>query len=279
METSNQAVARKPVIVETEQSLTEQIDLHFNKQALSTRESSPVDFPVSSRLHGADMVTISVGLKDAEKQKFHVHRDLLCRASRYFQKCLKGSFFEANSDHLDVEECSMAFEVLYQWIYSGRILKATFYTNDALSEDVFWLRVFRLGDYRLVSHLQQYAYDKLRTMFNADMRVVPGTELVNELFDDDHPQELLERYLAGHTAFWINKGKGRYKDWEAVLLKKPRFGAYVAIELAKLCSKDSLGSKGHPSRDPRFADSHGIRQQRDLDELFTPGKESPTRQT
>jgi hypothetical protein len=59
------------------------------------------------------------------------------------------------------EDDPMAFEVLYQWLYSGRVLEADAYTGGVITNEILWLRVFKMADCRLVDGLMEIVYQRL----------------------------------------------------------------------------------------------------------------------
>ena len=212
-------------------------------------------FPLNARDHGTEMVTVNVGNKCA-MQAFSVHKGLLRKASDYFEGALAGSFQEGIGNQLDLpNDCPMAFEVIYQWLYSGEVLRAKFYTQDRIPEDTLWLRVFKMAQYQLVDDVQKVAYGRLRCIFQSQSRYVPSRLYIQELYSKDNPQEFLQEFTVAHTAFWIrNSSRGDYREWEALFSRKKTFGNQVAIQLAKIHTNDYQGSRSHPSDDAEFDD-------------------------
>ena len=78
-------------------------------------------FPLSASEHGSSVVTYTVGaLTEWPTRTFTVHKNLLCRASKYFDTALNGQFMERSKKKLELPHDSPeAFEVLYHWVYTG----------------------------------------------------------------------------------------------------------------------------------------------------------------
>ena len=68
------------------------------------------------------IVTIEVGL-EPEAKEFIVHRDLLCKASPYFQSAFKGEFKEAQDRIITLDDVSTrTFGIFQTWLYSGTLV-------------------------------------------------------------------------------------------------------------------------------------------------------------
>lgn len=66
------------------------------------------------------IVTIKIG---PDAKDFHIHRELLCKASRYFQGTFKGEFSEARDRVINLDDISVrTFETVQRWLYSGILL-------------------------------------------------------------------------------------------------------------------------------------------------------------
>jgi hypothetical protein len=208
-------------------------------------------YPVHSYDHGSTIITMSVG-KDKGAQKFTIHKTLLCLASKYFDGALNNGFKESLSGLELTEDCPFAFEVLYQWLYSGKIMdEASWYTNYTIRSDLFWLKVYKLGDCRLAEPLVEVAYDRLRSMFASNQRISPTVCMLLELYDEQGPQHL-QRYITFHTAYQIRQGlqeKSKPDFWKA-LESDTKFGGEVASRLMDMHVAGS--SQEHPSTMKEF---------------------------
>ncbi|QDS72752.1 hypothetical protein FKW77_004101 [Venturia effusa] len=63
------------------------------------------------------IVTIKIG---SEAKDFHIHRELLCKASPYFESAFQGRFVEAQDRAITLDDVSTrTFEIVQRWLYSG----------------------------------------------------------------------------------------------------------------------------------------------------------------
>ncbi len=102
--------------------------------------------------HGNDLVHLTVSLGESSKT-FTLHRDLLSRSSPHLQSLLCNQNCIA-CDAIPLDNlCPTAFEVIYQWLYTGRVFDEIFYIGGSdrnpgqgeLESDVFWLRAFKIA--------------------------------------------------------------------------------------------------------------------------------------
>lgn len=93
-------------------------------------------FPVPSHAHGCEIITVVVG-KDEEAQTSTIHKSLLSLASRHFYGALNDGFKESFCSLALTEDCPFAFEALYQWLYSGKVMgHASWYTEELIPADL-----------------------------------------------------------------------------------------------------------------------------------------------
>lgn len=210
-------------------------------------------FPIPAQEQGSQIIDVHVG-SGRTGQIFRIHRALLCSASPYYSRLLQGNFSESQQDEMLLKnECSMAFEVLYQYLYSGQVLKAKFFTQSRIPDDVLWLRTYKLSHHTQIDSLLHESYSNIRQILHDEGRIVPSLTFISELYDDDICQEELRLYVVAHTAYWIhNNSKGDWREWEALMNHKPAFGLAVAIQLAKIHSSVYDGCREHPSQDDAF---------------------------
>ena len=113
-------------------------------------------FPLMSTSHGTELAKVVVG-KDANQRTFLIHRNLLAQPSEYFNRALKGKFKESSDGVIVLSNHDpLAFEVVYQFLYSGRktsaaelidsdeSLKAVLKDPEGCS--LLWIRCFKLAD-------------------------------------------------------------------------------------------------------------------------------------
>ena len=219
-------------------------------------------FPKLSPGHGSETITVLVG-NEYHARKFTVHKELLCAASKYFDGALSDNFKESSSGLEMSDECPFAFEVLYQWLYTGYVKDhASWYTNDKIPADLLWLRLYKLADCRLVEPLVEIAYARLRSIFAIDKRIAPTTKFLTELYDKTGP-EYLQRYVTFHTTYTICQGiadEAEKLKFEEVVNKESRFGAAVASRMLNMIYLTSF--EQHPAQMAEF-DSHKARNMGD----------------
>lgn len=80
------------------------------------------------RVLGNELVTITIG---KEKQKFTLHKRLLCESVEYFRAAFSaGGFRESQNSSMDMpEDNPEAFELFIHWLYRGEVRRATKLTD------------------------------------------------------------------------------------------------------------------------------------------------------
>lgn len=210
-------------------------------------------FPTSCEQHGRQMIDVHISTGTTRKT-FFIHKSLLCSASPYYSKRLEGNFSDSQQNEMQLEdECPMAFHVLYQYLYSGQVLHANFFTQSRIPDDVLWLRTYKLAHHTQIDSLLIKSYENIRQVFRVDFRAVPSTMFISELYDADDCQEELRLYIVAHAAFWIyNYIYGDWRDWDVLLELQPTFGTAVARQLNKIHTNDYEGCREHPTDDKAF---------------------------
>ena len=206
--------------------------------------------PMPAHQHGKDMITVKVG-KDELCQEFSIHKNLICAISPYFKGALNPGFKTSVDKTVKLEEeCPMAFAVLYHFLYTSKVSdETTFYTEGKIPKDLHWLRTLKLADFTLVHPLLLIAYERVRQLFSSTGNRVPSIAFIDELYDEV-PLVNLQQYIVGHTVFWIRGLSDQdWKEWKAVLDRRPQFGVAVAVQFAKYHSDLYLGHKKHPIKD------------------------------
>ena len=220
-------------------------------------------WPLLSRSHGHEFATVKVGETSSE-QVFHIHRDLLAQASQYFDRALNGSFLEsAGTIHLR-RHCPFAFEILYQWLYSGRKIGiadlaespdfARRYENDKTDHSLLWLRLLKLSDEVMISELKIYAYFQLTQLYTGSGDPMSGASwsVIAEVFDEDAPQPILQDYFASVAAFMLFCRLPSKKEyWMATWKGHPQYASMILDRVAGLAEPGA--NKTHPSKDPKFS--------------------------
>ena len=108
----------------------------------------------------------------------------------------------------------------------------------------------------MLSRLKIPAYFQLRVLCNDyQPDLVPTQGFIDELFNSEYPQELLQKYVVAHVAFWIRCSRQGtfWREWAKVMEKTTTFSAAVAIKLVQNLGLDNTTSFYHPSQDPEFS--------------------------
>lgn len=218
----------------------------------STKETKDSLFPIHIDDHGTEMTSINVG-PDIYVREFKIHKAALLKASPYFASALDGNFKEAKDGSMSLDHDPIAFKVLYQYIYSGNVHAAAFYSKGEIPDDLLWPRTFKLADATMVHSLLHTTYDRLREEFSQNARTVPSLLFVDEHFETEYPQQDLGEYIATHAAYWIlYDATGEWTEWVSLMEAVPGFALAVARQVAKRMSEKYRGSKKHPAADPVF---------------------------
>jgi len=102
------------------------------------------------------IVYIEIG---PEKQKFGMHKALLCRISPYFQAALTGNFEEAETGIIVMDdESPEVFTGFNSWLYSGSIFGKD-YNRSSVLKTLSSLYIF--ANKKLIPALQDYIIDVL----------------------------------------------------------------------------------------------------------------------
>ena len=197
---------------------------------------------------------------------FHVHKNLLAQASDYFDRALNGDFAES-AGTIDLHRhCPIAFEVVYQWLYSGRKLTAEevaelrhYSQRYEKSEDglsLFWMRLFNLADETMIVELKVYAYENL-LMFcgksTADM-MAASDSLVKELFDPESRQPILQEYFAWVAAYILYCSTAAMpKEWQDSWKDTPEYATLILNRIVALSANRKNAHTMHPADDPKFS--------------------------
>lgn len=101
----------------------------------------------------------------APKQKFSIHKNLICGSSKFFDRAFNGGFIEAAIGQLDLPEDSpTTFEHFVGWLYRSRV---DFSASD--DDDTPLLRLidlYNFGDAKLCSGLKNAAMDSLQDLLH-----------------------------------------------------------------------------------------------------------------
>lgn len=221
---------------------------------MATALTSSADFPIDPEALGNEMITIEVGKGDSSRT-YTMHKGVLCKASKYFVGALQRGFKESLENKVMLPEHDpLAFALLCDYLYSGAVRNAEYYTKGRIPSDVLWLRTFKLADATMIHSLVVIAYDRLIDAFNTTEYQVPSSPFAHELFHTDYPQDKLADYIVQHAAFciWAGLDKEGWEPWTKIIDSVNLFGTHLARHLTKLCRHDYTGPKMHPSTISQF---------------------------
>ncbi|OBT71471.1 hypothetical protein VF21_09737 [Pseudogymnoascus sp. 05NY08] len=131
-----------------------------------------------------EIVYVIVG---PEKQRFGMHKELLCATSPFFKAALEGKFEESVRGEVVLEDTSVeAFGLFNEWLYTSKITEdqcqergltvLELHFNDKPSYRQL-LDVWILADYLLVHQLQNYIADKMQIKYT-NRPVLPIADFV-----------------------------------------------------------------------------------------------------
>jgi len=113
------------------------------------------DLTSYSGLHRS-IVTVYVS---PEKYPFHLHKGRLCRHSSFFKKAFYGSFKEATTGSMYLEEDGVdEFKVFEEWLYSEKFS----YPKDSDDPSLLLVKVFCFAEKIGISTLQNTTLDAIR---------------------------------------------------------------------------------------------------------------------
>jgi hypothetical protein len=210
--------------------------------------------------HGNEVVRIVVG---QEQEEFTIHTDLICAASELVQAAVDGNFIvqkvifpkedpqlfqlvcaasefiQAKFDGNFIEgaeqkvtlpkEDPQLFQLVYDWLYSGRVADGvtTYLKNeDVCSGDIFWWKVYQMGDRLMMDRLRVLAVAKIQRFFTATKPFVPSKQFIEELYDDTKLPGL-ETYLVQHVLYWVERSSD-VSVWSDLADAHMRFGQALA---------------------------------------------------
>lgn len=218
-------------------------------------------FPLPASEHCTSIITYTVGSRTQwPTRTFRVHKKLLCRASEYFNKSLNGGFRERSEKKLELpHDCPAAFEVLYNWVYTGFFYEETKSESDPEpASDLYYLEIYKFADCRLIPHLKEHVILLLSESYNSKIGYLPCPIFLERLFGIDEEQAFLRDYFVGHTAFWLREPdeNNDYEHYEEIFQAcEVKIAQQVALRLAFWYSGDSQAKRCHPCKEPAFEEA------------------------
>ncbi|KIW65947.1 hypothetical protein PV04_08160 [Phialophora macrospora] len=177
--------------------------------------------------HGHEVVKIVVG---CQQEEFTIHKNLICAASEFVQAALNSNFIEgAKQRFILPEEDPQVFQMVYDWLYSGRVADGvTTYLKkeEVCSGDIFWWKVYHMGDRLIMDRLRVLAIAKLQHFFTTRKPFVPSKQFIEELFDNAKLPGL-ETYMVHHVVFWLEQSS-EVSVWSNLADAHMRFGQALA---------------------------------------------------
>ena len=218
-------------------------------------------FPLPASEHGTSMITYTVGARtEWPARTFTVHKNLLCRASEYFRKSLNGRFKERSERELELlHDCPAAFDVLYNWVYTGFFYEETNPESGPEPEsDLYCLELYKFADCRLIPHLKEHVILVLSQSYNTELCFLPCSTFLERLFGIDDEHTFLRDYFVGHIAFLLSEPDeyNNYEQYEEIFEAcEGNIAQQVALKLASWYSCDSQATRCHPCDEPAFQDA------------------------
>ncbi len=177
--------------------------------------------------HGNETVKVIVG---PQQEEFTVHKTLLCAASEFFKAALSSNFIEGKEQKVTLpEDDPQYFQLVYDWLYSGRVadgVSSYLKKEDICAGDIFWWKLFQIGDRLMIDRLCVLAIDKIQKLFSSKKLLVPSKVFIEELFEDGKLPGL-ETYMTEHVVYWLQRSKDP-SVWDAMPDAHPKFGQALA---------------------------------------------------
>ncbi|CAF9928222.1 hypothetical protein IMSHALPRED_007410 [Imshaugia aleurites] len=141
------------------------------------------------------MVDVFVG---TEPKKFHLHRDLLCDRSEYFEACFGSEFEEAREKELHLPEDNVAgFELFVEWLYGSTLRSIE--NEDAL---ISHIALHVLASKFCLEHLQNEAMDLIIRFYRVNPRLVEAQSLIY-IYENTSEGDFLRRFSVRLVAWNI----------------------------------------------------------------------------
>ncbi|EXJ82851.1 hypothetical protein A1O3_06666 [Capronia epimyces CBS 606.96] len=205
--------------------------------------------------YGTEFVILILG---KQKQKFLIHKNLLCASSGFFNDVFNSDFVQVGDQQYTLPHDDPGlFHLVQDWLYSGRVPESvSCYMNNETSShtDEFWWNVYGMGQRLDMSRIKILAVEKLQGLFSTTSALIPSTEFIASLFTSGL-SPLLEEVVVGHVAYWLLRSKAN-PVWSPLPEAHERFGTNLAYAMMKNIRRNLVV---HPL-DP----SHGIMPPADL---------------
>ena len=236
------------------------------KNASTAATTSLLDFtptqwtlPFSAAVHGCEMTTVHVGAGQAQRT-FAIHRNLLLRASAHFERMDKNWTTFTYNRH-----CPVAFEVIYQYLYSGRIVDDGYLDERTgclcpggccTTRGTHWLQLYRLAEYTEMAVLRNHAFEQIKMRTLPEARAPPSNGLIKELYAPHGCEgtNLVKEYFIDWVAYQLS-GTSSISSWlmHWYVDTAPEFAKEVLRRLIALSQPGHGEFTLHPSENPKYA--------------------------
>ncbi|KAF7929325.1 uncharacterized protein EAE98_005244 [Botrytis deweyae] len=154
---------------------------------------------------GNELVTITIG---KEKQKFTLHKQLLCESVDYFRGAFSvGGFQESHSSCMDMpEDDPEAFELFLHWLYRGEVRRAT-----KLTDIDQFLKLYVFSEKLCLNEVANKTMDAIQEM-NYDLYTLPkcSLEQLDGVWRNTSSTSPLRKWLIHLLVYnvWDHEGSG-----------------------------------------------------------------------
>ncbi len=204
---------------------------------------------------GTNIVTILVG---PNKDRFVVHQDPLCAASKFFDGAFNSQFQESTSKEVRLpEEHPDIISCLCDWLYttpSAASNDQPKQLHSRWSPDCFWLELFMMADRLLIAGLKLHAYAQIRSTFTWTRPTIPSVDFITSLYKESGP-DVVQQHVAEHILYWMPKSAKR-DDWRELLLANEKLAAKIGTSITYVEAK--TGGFDHPSISVDFVNRCGF---------------------
>ncbi|KAL2049800.1 hypothetical protein ABVK25_009895 [Lepraria finkii] len=140
-----------------------------------------------------------------EKYPFYFHKGRLCQRSSFFEKAFYGSFEEATTGSIYLEEDGVdEFKLFEEWLYSEKFSLP----KDSDNPSLLLVKVFCFAEKAGISNLQNASLDAIRDRATEQHVSLPTPNTINETYPEDDIipglEESVAKYLPPATASAIH---------------------------------------------------------------------------
>lgn len=174
-----------------------------------------------------------------EKQRFGIHKEILCATSPFFKAALEGKFEESVRGEVILEDTSVeTFGHFNEWLYTGKLTEDKCQENGLTILEQYskdqptyrqFLEVWLFGDYIMVPQLQNYIVDRMQAK-HATRPMLPIADFAY-LYEKTQTGSPLRRLMVD-LCVW--KHRGSSETYRTNIDKIPRsMGADLMVALVR----------------------------------------------